>query len=138
MVEGGAIGDAGVLHHLLQSHRGRAGSQPGGAGERADPRRQALKPADARLLPGGGQLDPIVAAHLGRFAEVGAIIGEYLGASAGLGCLIAQAEGNFDAVGVFAGIMILAIFLLIIDRILDIAEARLIQWSPHSTESRAT
>lgn len=42
------------------------------------------------------------------FAVVGAIIGEYLGASAGLGYLIAQAEGNFDAVGVFAGIMILA------------------------------
>ncbi|ESY74099.1 hypothetical protein X743_09795 [Mesorhizobium sp. LNHC252B00] len=72
------------------------------------------------------------------FAVVGVIIGEYLGASAGLGCLIAQAEGNFDAVGVFAGIIILAIFVLIINRTRDIAEARLIQWSPHSTESRAT
>ncbi|RWL01312.1 MAG: ABC transporter permease, partial [Mesorhizobium sp.] len=37
-----------------------------------------------------------------------------------------------------AGITILAMFVLIIDRILDIAEARLIKWSPHSTESRAT
>lgn len=72
------------------------------------------------------------------FAVVGAIIGEYLGSSAGLGYLIAQAEGNFDAVGVFAGIIILAVFVLIIDRILDIAEARLIKWSPHSTESQAT
>jgi len=39
---------------------------------------------------------------------------------------------------VFAGIIILAVSVLIIDRILDIAEARLIKWSPHSTQSRAT
>ncbi|AHG49219.1 hypothetical protein RLEG12_09760 (plasmid) [Rhizobium leguminosarum bv. trifolii CB782] len=61
------------------------------------------------------------------FAVVGAIIREYLGSSAGLGYLIAQAEGNFDAVGVFAGILILAIFVLINDFVLDIAEKRLIK-----------
>lgn len=67
---------------------------------------------------------------------VGAIIGEYLGASAGLGYLIAQAEGNFDAVGVFAGIIILAIFVLIIDRVLDVVESRLIKWRPNAAEER--
>lgn len=61
------------------------------------------------------------------FAVVGAIIREYLGSSAGLGYLIAQAEGNLDAVGVFAGILILAIFVLITDFVLDIAEKRLIK-----------
>lgn len=71
------------------------------------------------------------------FAVVGAIIGEYLGSSAGLGYLIAQAEGNFDAVGVFAGILILAIFVLIIDSILDIAEKRLIKWRTSATERPA-
>jgi NitT/TauT family transport system permease protein len=64
------------------------------------------------------------------FAVVGAVIGEYLGASSGLGYLIAQAEGNFDAVGVFAGIIILAAFVLLIDRVLDVAEKRLITWRP--------
>jgi len=64
------------------------------------------------------------------FAVVGAIIGEYLGASAGLGYLIAQSEGNFDAVGVFAGIIILGCFVLVIDSILDIVENRLIKWRP--------
>ena len=67
------------------------------------------------------------------FAVVGAIIGEYLGASAGLGYLIAQAEGNFNAVGVFAGIIILAGFVLIIDFFLDIAENRLITWRPNAS-----
>ncbi|WP_313534454.1 ABC transporter permease [Haematobacter sp.] len=71
------------------------------------------------------------------FAVVGAIIGEYLGSSAGLGYLIAQAEGNFDAVGVFAGIIILAIFVLIIDQILDFAERRLITWRPNAEERPA-
>ncbi|WP_136685784.1 ABC transporter permease [Falsirhodobacter xinxiangensis] len=71
------------------------------------------------------------------FAVVGAIIGEYLGSSAGLGYLIAQAEGNFDAVGVFAGIIILAIFVLIIDQILDAAERRLITWRPNTEERPA-
>ncbi|MDF0696151.1 ABC transporter permease [Rhizobium sp. MC63] len=71
------------------------------------------------------------------FAVVGAIIGEYLGSSAGLGYLIAQAEGNFDAVGVFAGILILAIFVLIIDSLLDIAEKRLIKWRTSASERPA-
>ncbi|MFK0332849.1 ABC transporter permease [Rhizobium sp. NPDC090275] len=71
------------------------------------------------------------------FAVVGAIIGEYLGSSAGLGYLIAQAEGNFDAVGVFAGILILAIFVLIIDSILDVIEKRLIKWRPGGNERTA-
>lgn len=64
------------------------------------------------------------------FAVVGAIIGEYLGSSAGLGYLIAQSEGNFDAVGVFAGIIILSVFVLIIDMVLDIVESKLITWRP--------
>lgn len=70
------------------------------------------------------------------FAVVGAIIGEYLGASAGLGYLIARSEGNFDAVGVFAGIIILAVFVLIIDLLLDVAERKLITWRPKSGEER--
>lgn len=70
------------------------------------------------------------------FAVVGAIIGEYLGASAGLGYLIAQAEGNFNSVGVFAGIIILAVFVLVIDQILNVAEKRLITWRPDNDRSQ--
>lgn len=71
------------------------------------------------------------------FAVVGAIIGEYLGASAGLGYLIAQAEGNFNAVGVFAGIIILAAFVLVIDALLDVVENKLITWRPNA-QTQAT
>ena len=71
------------------------------------------------------------------FAVVGAIIGEYLGASAGLGYLIAQAEGNFNAVGVFAGIIILAAFVLVIDALLDVVENKLITWRPNA-QAQAT
>src|SRR6187549_3081130 len=49
------------------------------------------------------------------FAVVGAVIGEYLGASAGLGYLIQQAEGMFDVAGVFAGMIVLAMFVVAID-----------------------
>lgn len=62
------------------------------------------------------------------FAVVGAVIGEYLGSSSGLGHLIAQAQGLFDSTGVFAGIAVLSAFVLLLDLLLDRAEARLSRW----------
>ena len=55
----------------------------------------------------------------------------------GLGYLIAQAEGNFNAVGVFAGIIILAAFVLVIDALLDVVENKLITWRPNA-QAQAT
>ena len=49
------------------------------------------------------------------FAVVGAVVGEYLGSAAGLGYLIQQAEGVFDVAGVFAGMFVLAAFVIAID-----------------------
>lgn len=72
------------------------------------------------------------------FAVVGAVIGEYLGASAGLGYLIAQAQGNFNPTGVFAGIVILAAFVLVIDVVLDFVEKRLITWRPKVRQTQTT
>jgi NitT/TauT family transport system permease protein len=64
------------------------------------------------------------------FALVGAVVGEYLGASAGLGYRIAQAEGVFDTVGVFAGMFILAVFVIVIDAGVSAIERRLLHWRP--------
>jgi NitT/TauT family transport system permease protein len=64
------------------------------------------------------------------FAVVGAVVGEYLGSAAGLGYLIQQAEGVFDVAGVFAGMLVLAAFVLIIDGAVTIAERRLLVWRP--------
>jgi NitT/TauT family transport system permease protein len=54
------------------------------------------------------------------FAVVGAVVGEYLGAAAGLGYLIQQAEGIFDVAGVFAGIFVLGVFVIVIDAIVTL------------------
>ena len=66
------------------------------------------------------------------FALVGAVVGEYLGASAGLGYLIHQAEGVFDIAGVFAGMFVLAVFVLLIDWLVTHVEDRLLVWRPKS------
>ena len=58
------------------------------------------------------------------FAVVGAVVGEYLGSAAGLGYLIQQAEGVFDVAGVFAGMFVLAAFVMVIDRPRNVVERR--------------
>ena len=64
------------------------------------------------------------------FALVGAVVGEYLGSSAGLGYKIQQAESVFDVTGVFAGMVILSIFVILIDAFVTLIERRLLVWRP--------
>ena len=59
-----------------------------------------------------------------------------LGAAAGLGYLIQQAEGVFDVAGVFAGMFVLAAFVIVIDLIVTVVEKRLLVWRPTVGESR--
>jgi hypothetical protein len=54
------------------------------------------------------------------------------GYAAGLGYLINHAEGTFDTTGAFAGMVILAVFVLIIDGLVTVAERRLLVWRPPS------
>ncbi len=68
-------------------------------------------------------------------AFVGAVVGEYLGSSRGVGYLILQAEGTFDINSVFAGIMVLTAFALMLDWAVSIAERRLLVWQPRSGET---
>jgi NitT/TauT family transport system permease protein len=70
------------------------------------------------------------------FAVVGAVVGEYLGAAAGLGYLIQQAEGVFDVAGVFAGMFVLGVFVLLIDAVVTLVERRLLVWRPAVAETR--
>jgi len=64
------------------------------------------------------------------FAVVGAVVGEYLGSAAGLGYIIQQAEGVFDVAGVFAGMFVLAAFVILIDWLVTLVENRLLVWRP--------
>jgi NitT/TauT family transport system permease protein len=63
-------------------------------------------------------------------AFVGAVVGEYLGSAGGIGYLILQAEGVFDINTVFAGIVVLTIFALILDGVVSVLEKRLLKWRP--------
>ncbi len=70
------------------------------------------------------------------FAVVGAVVGEYLGSAAGLGYLILQAEMTFDIAGVFAGMFVLAAFVLVIDFMVTLVERRLLVWRPVAADTR--
>ena len=70
------------------------------------------------------------------FAVVGAVVGEYLGSAAGLGYLIQQAEGVFDVAGVFAGMFVLSIFVVLIDFGVTLVERRLLVWRPAPADGR--
>lgn len=68
-------------------------------------------------------------------AFVGAIVGEYLGSARGVGYLILQAEGTFDINTVFAGIVVLTAFALILDTLVGLIEKRLMKWQPKNGET---
>jgi len=70
-------------------------------------------------------------------AFVGAVVGEYLGSAKGVGYLILQAEGVFDINTVFAGILVLTAFALVLDYIVTKVEARLLVWRPKAAETEA-
>jgi NitT/TauT family transport system permease protein len=68
-------------------------------------------------------------------AFVGAVVGEYLGSARGVGYLILQAEGTFDVNTVFAGIVVLTAFALVLDAIVGVVEKRLMTWQPRQGET---
>lgn len=66
------------------------------------------------------------------FALVGAVVGEFLGSKQGIGLLISTAQGAFNASGVFAAMIVLAVVALAADFLLTRLEKRLLKWRPAS------
>jgi NitT/TauT family transport system permease protein len=64
-------------------------------------------------------------------ALIGAVVGELWGATQGVGELIYNAEHNFDANGVFAGMALLAAVALVAEALITALENRLIRWRPN-------
>jgi NitT/TauT family transport system permease protein len=64
------------------------------------------------------------------FALVGAVVGEFLGAKQGVGLLISTAQGAFNANGVFAAMVILAVMALGAEYIITGIENRIVRWKP--------
>jgi len=64
------------------------------------------------------------------FALVGAVVGEFLGSRQGIGLLISTAQGAFNANGVFAAMIILAVMALVAEFGITWVENRLVKWKP--------
>lgn len=64
------------------------------------------------------------------FAIIGAIVGEVLGAQQGLGLVIYNAQGNFDADGIFAAMVVIAVIALTAEWLIGRLERRLLRWRP--------
>lgn len=67
------------------------------------------------------------------FALVGAVVGEFIGGIQGLGLLVETAGANFNANGVFAAMVILAVVALIAEAFVTWLENRLVRWRPNAT-----
>ena len=56
--------------------------------------------------------------------------GRFLGARHGIGLLIATAQGTFNAAGVFAAMIVLAVLALAAEYLLTAVENKLLKWRP--------
>lgn len=66
------------------------------------------------------------------FALIGAVVGEVVGADKGMGLLISQAQGNFDAAGIYAGMVVVTVLALVAEWLITRLERRLTSWRPPS------
>jgi NitT/TauT family transport system permease protein len=65
------------------------------------------------------------------FALVGAVVGEFIGGIQGVGLMVQVAGANFNANGVFAAIVILAVVALVAEAGVTWLENRLVRWRPN-------
>jgi len=61
-------------------------------------------------------------------AVIGATVGEFIASSEGLGYFIRRAAGTFDAAGLFVGVIMLLMLVLVANWLLDQLERRLLAW----------
>ena len=71
------------------------------------------------------------------FALIGAVVGEVVGADRGMGLLISRSQGNFDAAGIYAGMLIITVVALVAEWLITKLETRLTRWRPQQTSSAA-
>jgi NitT/TauT family transport system permease protein len=71
------------------------------------------------------------------FALIGAIVGEFTGADKGLGILINHSQGNFDAAGIYAGMLITTVLALVAEWLITKLETHLTAWRPPATNQAA-
>lgn len=62
-------------------------------------------------------------------AMVGAILAEFIASTQGLGYLIVRASRQFDTATVFAGVLVVALLVMLVNAMIRAVEARLLPWS---------
>ncbi|MCV9887872.1 ABC transporter permease [Metabacillus halosaccharovorans] len=66
------------------------------------------------------------------YAITGAVIGEMIGAKSGLGFLIILGSETYDISLILTSVLLLSIIGLVLYKIIDLVEKRLLHWSNHS------
>jgi NitT/TauT family transport system permease protein len=64
------------------------------------------------------------------FSVIGAVVGEFIASTKGLGFFINYNQGAYDTNGIFVGVTILAILVVVLDGLLSLVERRLLKWRP--------
>ncbi|MEK6600975.1 MAG: ABC transporter permease subunit, partial [Candidatus Binatota bacterium] len=62
------------------------------------------------------------------FAVIGAIVGEFIAATEGIGFFIRLSAGVFKTADVFVGIIVLMFMVIVMNKIADLVEKRVLQW----------
>jgi NitT/TauT family transport system permease protein len=62
------------------------------------------------------------------FSVIGAIVGEFIAATEGIGFFIRLSAGIFRTADVFVGIIVLMFMVILMDRIADLVEKRVLRW----------
>lgn len=62
------------------------------------------------------------------FSVIGAIVGEFIAATEGIGFFIRLSAGIFRTADVFVGIIVLMFMVILMDRIADVVEKRVLRW----------
>lgn len=68
------------------------------------------------------------------YCSAGAVIGEMIAAESGLGLLVQSFSGRFDVASVIALIVVVALLVMALTALMDLAERHLLEWSKGSTD----
>jgi len=68
-------------------------------------------------------------------AMVGAILAEFIASREGLGYMIVRAARQFDIATVFAGVVVIAALVMLVNTAITILEARLFPWASRTVEA---
>jgi len=72
------------------------------------------------------------------YAVMAAVIGEWMGADAGLGMYIVRSAHSFRTEQVFAGIVLISLYSVLLFKIVDWARHVILPWERYVTEQQAT